>query len=334
MSLTQNEEQKTAEKLIAEAGKDGGLQDLENEEKSERIETPVQEEHAEATAGVEAPKAGETAEQKQEVVDYMAQAIERAKLELKHKTDLSDAEVNTYIAQRFLTAGKRIQREVEARKAVEQALGDVDQKTIVPLRNYYRDMEQNPIVQAVRAGKNFKVIDGKVYEVAEDGEIEEQTPEMKKLATLEQKLEGVLTAAERERAEAQKQKSLDHQTTEQKEIERRITKEEELLCVKYPAFKTWLEQSKSLNYPTPELEEILDTVQKDGVTLTYAVKAYFADHGLPSVIKKAKDDAVNELKNKAGQTSERGAAAGETKRQIKYHDEGDLAEALVASAGF
>lgn len=331
------EELGAAEKLIAEAEKNGSLSDegVEGEKPASEVKAEAEASKKEVEAGVEGEKKpGENAEQKQEIVDYMAQAIERAKLELKHKTSLTDAEINNHIAQRFLTAGGKIQRLTETQKALQQALGDVDPKTVIPLRDYYQNMEESPIVKAFRANKNFKVVKGQLYEIPDEEDFVEETPEMKKLSALEKRLDGVLSATERKEAEAEKRRVEEQSNARAKELGAQIDKETKALTEKYPTFKTWMKQSETQGYLPPELEEIFDTVKRDGVTLTYAVKAYFADHGLPSALKKAKEEAVNELKDKAGQRSERGAAAGESRREIKYHDERSVAEALVAEAGF
>jgi hypothetical protein len=322
----------TAEKLIAEAEKSGSLSFEEGEKLvEEKAETPP-EEKAEGEKPGEGPaKFAETAEQNQQVVDHMAQAIERAKQELKHKTDLTDKEINDYIYQRFLTAGKRIQREVETRKALEQALEGYSPKDLI---SYHREMEAHPLIQAIRAGKKFKEVTGEGDDFAGD---EELSPEAKRLAAIEQKLNGFISNIEQRRKLEDEKADLQKRAELEEQVDKQVSDEEKVLCEKYPLFGGWIKQVREMkkngvDFIPPELEEILDTVERDEVTLTYAVKAYFADHGLPMLKKQAEKETIARLQKKAGQKSESGTVGKTIPPEIKFHDEGAVAEALVKSA--
>ena len=339
--FTATDEGKFAEELLAGAEAANGGKPLEFAD-DEPVNTDAQAATADAgnTAGVEAPKEGETAAQQEQVVDYMSQAIERARSELKHKTELSDKEINDHIAKRFLTAGKKIQREKETLKALEQSLDLPEVAHLAPaerakeLIRYFREMESHDIVKGLRSGKKFR-------EVTAEDEGMELTDDQRIAQAVNARVNEILTPFQRQQQLNEQKGKQEAYANSVKEATVLIEAEQKALSDKYPIFKTWVDEAKASKGEnvSPELDEILDEARKlcdQGMSknaLTYAVKSYFADHGLPVLVKQAKDETIARLQKKAGQRSESGTVATSIPKETRYHDEGEVAELLSRGVG-
>lgn len=332
------EEGNIAEQLFAEAEKanDGKPLDLETPEEGFKMSGEIGEEKPEEK---EAPKAEEAVEgqepvkkeqekslqDKQAAINYMAKAMERARSELKSKTDLTDEQIHNYIGQRFLSAAKKIQKEVESRKKLEGEVGNY--------RTYHDDMEKQPIIVAIREAMaggltQEQLIKRIVGEVAEEQAGEEGPG----YAALDKKLTQVLTTLN---TSQQKAKTEADQKAHQEAIakaDKQIIEEEGKLAGRYPQFKRWLEEYRSTGILPQEFEEILEQRERDKVTLTYAVNNYFAEKGIPAIIEQTKKDTIKNLQKKSEQKSEASTTVKPAPKSVRHHDEGELAESMVNNA--
>jgi len=263
-----------------------------------------------------------------ERVDYMKQAMERARSELKQKTDLTDDQITSYIYQRFLTGGKHVQKVTEARNKLQTQVSDLGK-----YQKFHTDLQNIPLWKALME-KRAKIVmlnpDGSLPDPEDPASDPEPMPAWARGLQTDMKNINQRFESREQQSAREKQEAL--LTTQTVETTKQIEAEEKSLSDAYPQFKVWLDWFRETGLHTPEFEEVLERVEKDGVTMTYAVKAYFADHGLPTVVKAVKDKTIKTLKKKAGQKSETTTVTHAAPKGFNYANEDALAEHLVSQA--
>lgn len=255
--------------------------------------------------------------------DYKAQAFEKAKELLKDKTDLTDAEIEQVIYQAFINRQKKIQYEVESRKKAE-----AENKDLLRYKTFYEELNANPYWKKLQENK-ARIVDLEAEQ--EDEQTYEGQKELRELWTEVKNLAAALQAKDKAQEQSLQTKQLEQQA---KELDDKIDEELTDLSKRYPLFKQWMDSKNRLGFPPPELEEVYDLIDKENVSLTTAVKLYFADKKMPEVVEKTKQATIEGMKKKAGQRAESsGNAKVDTKPVLNTLDTMDVAERLLQDSG-
>ena len=320
MEVAGNNASDVAASLVDTAVKDGKAEVTEETELVVNKDKPITPEkpQAQASANAAAPV---------DPMDYRSKAFDNARQILKDKTDLSDDEINKFIYQRYLSAGRNIQRREEA---LQEAQKQVD--SLNPYKQTYDNWLKVPEFVALLNGQAKIVMNSQLPD-RQGEEFDDTPPAIRKL---QERFDGYISKQEQREAEGRAAQERERATAQTQEMNKAIGQEISDLSSKYsfsPTFKGWIEYRDKYKMLPPELEDIIDNARKDGVTLTYAVKSWFAENGIPKVAEAARQNTIKELEKKAGQFSESSHATVLTAEERNYSDSSDVARMLFEDAG-
>lgn len=212
----------------------------------------------------------------------------------------NEDKLNDLVYEHAAHAAKKIQMEVEARKAREKELIE----KYSPYENYYNELTKNEYIQALYNGKARIVM-------AEDEQRSEETPEwIKPIYDEVRELKKQIVSREQaEKAELQRR----YEETQKAYREQATDREIQEVARQFPEVKRMMEDAKRTGMFNPALDEIIGTVEaaeREGkkMSLMDATKLYYFDHNLPKMQEQVKQNTIQRFKQKAANNTETGVA--------------------------
>jgi len=269
---------------------------------------------------------------KRDILGLRKKAFEKIVNYYKDKPNLTDEDKEELVYKDYLNASRRINQEIRKSGSLEAKIKDVER-----YKKFHDTLEAIPEWQALK-NKKARIVSNEDWDrlqqkLVEAG-LEDDVPAVPVWAQgIMQRIDGLdqkLSAKEQDQAKASEAKAAKERDAK---INADLEGEEKSLRERFPQFDEWIKDKEATGKVSSELQEILDMVEDDQVSLTYATKVYMMDHKLPEILESEKAAEIEKLKKKGKKTPESDSPGVETVAEGPAGDIESAASFMVEKSG-